>query len=85
MDKAQNRITVLDVIREIHRQASGLVSLEALCKEDEWRLGGLRGAISVLIEMAEKVNDLEFYALLSEHPPNVYQAITDAVEHRHES
>ena len=66
MVKAQNRITVLDVIREIHRQASGLVAVEALDQEDLWRLGSLRGAISVLLEVAEKANDLELYALLDD-------------------
>lgn len=57
MAREQNSITVLDVLREIHQQASGLVSLETLGQKGVWRLNSLRGAVSVLIEVAKRLDD----------------------------
>ena len=59
-------MTVFDLLREIYRQADSLISSEASVREDDWRLLRLRGAVSVLIEVAEQLHDRESYAVLDD-------------------
>jgi hypothetical protein len=66
MTETENRVTVVKIVRYLHKQLSDLVAIDTLNTEQEHQLKNIAGTVEVLTQLASDVSDRKLCDVLDD-------------------
>ena len=66
MTETKHRVTVVKIIRYLHKELSDLVAIDTLNAEQEYQLKNIAGTVEVLIQLTSDVRDRKLWDVLDD-------------------
>jgi hypothetical protein len=66
MTETKNQVTVLKIVRHLHKELSDLAVMDTLSPEQEYRLTSIGRTVEVLIQLASDVSDRKLWEVLDD-------------------